>query len=90
MKVKKRFLKIKNPETGEWEAIPALQGKDGLTTAISLNGEIYTQSNGVITLPNMSIEIDYDSLLAFDTQEIVVKDSIGYLDEDNNIVLIYY
>ena len=29
-----------------------IKGKDGLTTKISVNGTTYTQSNGIITLPN--------------------------------------
>ena len=59
MRINKKVIKIKNPETGEWESIPALQGekgadgKDGLTTSIKINGETYTQDNGIIELPDM-------------------------------------
>jgi hypothetical protein len=31
---------------------PGVNGKDGLTTQIKVNGSTYTQSNGLITLPN--------------------------------------
>ena len=69
MRINKKVIKIKNPETGEWEAIPAIQGekgadgkdgKDGLTTSIKLNGETYTQNNGIIELPDISG--DYNDL----------------------------
>jgi hypothetical protein len=59
MRINKKVIKIKNPETGEWEVIPALQGvkgadgKDGLTTSIKINGETYTQDNGIIELPDI-------------------------------------
>ena len=34
------------------QGIQGIQGSDGLTTQIRVNGNTYTQSNGLITLPN--------------------------------------
>lgn len=46
-------LKGEKGDTGE-QGPAGTNGKDGLTTSISLNGVTYTQKNGVITLPNIS------------------------------------
>ena len=47
--------------------------------------------DNAITNLNINIDIDYDSLLAFDTNEIISKpnydDGSNYIDNDNNLIL---
>ena len=44
-------LKGEKGDTGE-QGPQGLKGSDGLTTAVKVNGQTYTHSNGLITLPN--------------------------------------
>lgn len=43
-------VNIKGPKGDKGDT--GAKGADGLTTAVSVNGETYTHSNGIITLPN--------------------------------------
>lgn len=47
-------------------------GRDGLTTSISVNGTTYTQSNGLITLPDYTVKVLPDNTTAIDLYNLEV------------------
>ena len=50
------------------QGLQGLQGTDGLTTQIRVNGTTYTQSNGLITLPNYPPSPSYNIWVGTQTQ----------------------
>ena len=65
-------------------------GQDGLTTSIKVNNQTYTQSNGVITLPNYpTVSTDAQSVdgLSFWTGTLAQYNAIGSKDA-NTVYLI--
>ena len=50
------------------QGLQGVKGTDGLTTQISVNGTIYTQSNGLITLPNYPSLPPYNIWVGTQTQ----------------------
>ena len=54
-------------EKGE-QGVQGVKGTDGLTTKISVNGTTYTQSNGLITLPNYPSSPSYNIWVGTQTE----------------------
>lgn len=70
------------------------QGADGLTTSISLNGQIYEQINGNITLPNLSIEHDHPYLTNDGNGFTLSNSTPGHIrfkkkDSDSSVIGMY-
>ena len=68
-----------------------LAGQDGLTTSISVNGTTYTQSNGLITLPDYTVKVLPSNTTASDLYNLengvyLVTNEIKFVRTDSSII----
>lgn len=83
---------IESIDAAEYVTETELNAKGYLTEHQDISGLATKEYvDNAITNLNINIDIDYDSLLAFDTTEIITKpnydDGSNYIDNDNNLIL---
>ena len=75
---------IESIDAAEYITETELNAKGYLTEHQDISG-LATKEYVDSAITNLNIDIDYDSLLAFDTNEIITNSN--YVDSDNNIIL---